>query len=72
MRPGRSDITLRRKYTLRVDPESCNMIQRVFVIICLFPLNQAALPLVINTWHFENAANAGDTLTVTTPFIGFE
>uniref|UniRef100_A0A671PYM8 N(4)-(Beta-N-acetylglucosaminyl)-L-asparaginase n=1 Tax=Sinocyclocheilus anshuiensis TaxID=1608454 RepID=A0A671PYM8_9TELE len=34
------------------------MIQRVFVIICLFPLNQAALPLVINTWNFENAANA--------------
>uniref|UniRef100_A0A673GHT1 N(4)-(beta-N-acetylglucosaminyl)-L-asparaginase-like n=1 Tax=Sinocyclocheilus rhinocerous TaxID=307959 RepID=A0A673GHT1_9TELE len=32
------------------------MIQRVFAIICLLPLT--ALPLVINTWHFENAANA--------------
>ncbi|XP_067244006.1 N(4)-(beta-N-acetylglucosaminyl)-L-asparaginase isoform X1 [Chanodichthys erythropterus] len=36
----------------------CNMIQRVFVIICLLPLNQADLPLVINTWHFKNAARA--------------
>uniref|UniRef100_A0A671KU18 Aspartylglucosaminidase n=1 Tax=Sinocyclocheilus anshuiensis TaxID=1608454 RepID=A0A671KU18_9TELE len=32
------------------------MIQRVFAIICLLPLT--ALLLVINTWHFENAANA--------------
>uniref|UniRef100_A0A8C1WPP3 N(4)-(Beta-N-acetylglucosaminyl)-L-asparaginase n=1 Tax=Cyprinus carpio TaxID=7962 RepID=A0A8C1WPP3_CYPCA len=31
---------------------------QVFVIICLLPLNQAALPLVINTWHFKDAANA--------------
>ncbi|CAM4614972.1 hypothetical protein PO909_006958 [Leuciscus waleckii] len=38
--------------------EYCNMSQIVFAIICLLPLNQAALPLVINTWHFENAAGA--------------
>lgn len=42
--------------------EYCNMIQIVFAIICLLPQNQAALPLVINTWHFENAAAAGESL----------
>ncbi|XP_067247845.1 N(4)-(beta-N-acetylglucosaminyl)-L-asparaginase-like isoform X1 [Chanodichthys erythropterus] len=36
--------------------EHCKMIQRVFVIISLLPLNQAALPLVISTWDFENAS----------------
>ncbi|TRY89033.1 hypothetical protein DNTS_022157 [Danionella cerebrum] len=34
------------------------MIQAVFIIICSLPLLHATLPLVINTWHFENAASA--------------
>lgn len=50
----------------------CSMIQRVFVIICLLPLNQADLPLVINTWHFKNAARVGERLTMTAPCMSFE
>lgn len=34
------------------------MIQRLFIIVCFLPLNQASLPLVINTWRFEDAAGA--------------
>ncbi|XP_052011079.1 N(4)-(beta-N-acetylglucosaminyl)-L-asparaginase isoform X2 [Xyrauchen texanus] len=30
----------------------------VAFVICLLPLNQAALPLVINTWHFKDATSA--------------
>lgn len=50
----------------------CNMIQRVFVIICLLPLNQADLPLVINTWHFKDAARVGERLTMTAPCMSFK
>ncbi len=48
------------------------MIQIVFVIICLLPLNQAALPLVINTWNFKNAANAGERLAMASPYMSSE
>lgn len=40
------------------------MIQRLFIIVCFLPLNQASLPLVINTWRFEDAASAGQTVTL--------
>lgn len=33
---------------------------KIFCIICLLPLTQSALPLVINTWQFEDATSSGN------------